>query len=302
MFVDCICRPQQAPCTPAQSPYTLPATSSRCSTPSPPPTATASTAAISLPSTRLLPPGVAACCRHRCCCCCCLRTRSKIAFAARDERISLAAHLAPPAPLPLLQSSHNSTIACRAQNARVYFSAAFCHHFPIALSLCVCVCGFSSCFSFFLFSIFCFSWHRKMQFSWHFCPKTCCQCVCVCVSVFACRLFELQYARGQQVILCGQVTCFTSPSPPSTLSSPLSAPHFRLAACCTYFRFCTFLAFSLPWSLLAFSLPPFFFFCCTLRFSHLFGAVTFSLSPFSRLPSASVLLSLLPQEMTSICC
>lgn len=52
-----------------------------------------------------------------------------------------------------------------------------------------------------------------MQFSWHFCPKTCCQCVCVCVSVFACRLFELQYARGQQVILCGQVTCFTSLSP-----------------------------------------------------------------------------------------
>lgn len=78
---------------------------------------------------------------------------------------------------------------------------------------------------------------------------------------------------------CGQVTLsFLHPL-------LLSAPHFRLAACCTYFRFCTFLAFSLPWSLLAFSLPPFFFFCCTLRFSHLFGAVTFSLSPFSRLPS-----------------
>lgn len=76
----------------------------------------------------------------------------------------------------------------------------------------MCVCEWVLLLAF-LFSIFCFSWHRKMQFSWHFCPKTCCQCVCVCVSVFACRLFELQYARGQQVILCGQVTCFTSLSP-----------------------------------------------------------------------------------------
>lgn len=209
-------------------------------------------------------------------------------------------HTLPPSCLlPLHLPSHCA--ATTRQSLVEHKTLEFISQQPFAtiFSLCVCVWVFFLLFFFFLFLFFVFLGIGKCNFLGTFAQKL---AGSVFVFVFVCLPVGCLNCSMHVVnrLSCGQVTL----SYPHPLL--LSAPHFRLAACCTYFRFCTFLAFSLPWSLLAFSLPPFFFFCCTLRFSHLFGAVTFSLSPVSRLPTACVLLSLLllllPQEMTSICC
>lgn len=135
-----------------------------------------------------------------------------------------------------------------------------------------------------------------MQFSWHFCRKLAASVsVCVCLFVFARRLFELQYARGQQVILWAG-------HPLYTLSPPLPP----LPLTCLLHLFPLLYLFGIFFSLVSACLVLFFFFflwircCCTLRFSHLFGAVA-QTSNILPLPG-SFLLLLLPQEMTSICC
>lgn len=135
-----------------------------------------------------------------------------------------------------------------------------------------------------------------MQFSWHFCRKLAAS-VCVSVFVFARRLFELQYARGQQVILWAGHLLYTLPPPLPPL--PLT---------CLLHLFPLLYLFGIFFSLVSACLVLFFFFFlwirfCTLRFSHLFGAVA-QTSNILPLPGSLLLLLLLllPQEMTSICC
>lgn len=151
-----------------------------------------------------------------------------------------AFHLRLSAPRPPLPTPRQSPVEHK--------TLEFISQQPFATFLCVrvCVCKFSSCLLF-----FCFSWHKKMQFSWHFCRKLAASVsVCKCVFVFARRLFELQYARGQQVILWAGHLLYTLP-PPAPIPLPLT---------CLLHLFPLLYLFGIFFSLVSACLVLFFFF------------------------------------------